>query len=64
MAFVHRVMIDHVAFLRRKAEEFREVADITPDLANRLRRMADELSREAELPEGNADEGPLVRSER
>ena len=41
-------MTDPVAFLYEKAEEFRELAEITPDLADELRRMADLIEQQAD----------------
>jgi hypothetical protein len=48
-------MNDLVAFLCKKAAEFRALADISPNLAGELRRIAAELEREAESISEEAD---------
>jgi|GraSoiStandDraft_57_1057295.scaffolds.fasta_scaffold1012498_2 HAMP domain-containing protein len=42
------MMIDPAAFLLAKAQEMRDLADESPDLANALRRMAEECERQAD----------------
>ena len=42
-----RDMIDPAAFLLQKAEEIRALAAIAPELANDLRRMAEECREQA-----------------
>jgi hypothetical protein len=42
------MMTDPAAFLLAKAEEMRHLANQSPDLANALRRMAEECERQAE----------------
>ena len=42
-----------IAFLRDAADSLRELALRTPDIANELRRFADDLERAAERAHGN-----------
>jgi hypothetical protein len=43
-SFVHSlIMRDAIEFLRKSAEELRELASSAPDISEHLRRLADEL---------------------
>lgn len=41
-------MIDPIAFLMAKAEELRDLANLMPEVANELRRMAEDCEDRAE----------------
>jgi hypothetical protein len=50
-------MIDHIKFLRTKAVALRDLAQRAPQIAEALRRLADELDAKADGLEQNPDNG-------
>jgi hypothetical protein len=56
-------MTDHINFLRERAEALRDLAQRAPNIAEALRRLADELDIKVAQLERNKDDPPIPETQ-